>query len=253
MQGIQTNTESFLTKPAAATKQKTQQTAAAQEILHLWFAKISAATRDAENAVPSLLSASEQERLSSIGSQFRRREYLLSRATIRHALSDCFQRQPQDWVIVDKPGATPIISNLPAGFHVGLGHSKGLICFAISTCPVGIDLEAAYREKNYTALAEAFMNEAERACLADIESGRADYFYRVWSAKEAYYKWLPPAQQSDLLFSQICYSDMLAEDSRGYLYEGSIGGYVVAAMMTAQPDCISSNYFLMDDVELLHK
>lgn len=245
--------EIISTKPVADTKPKTKPAAATHEILRLWFAKISAATRDAENALPPLLSASEHKRLSSIRSQSRRREYLLSRATIRHALSDCFQHQPHEWMILDRLGATPVISNLPAGFHVGLSHSKGFICFAISTCPLGIDLEAAYREKNYTALAQAFMNEAEQACLAAIESGQADYFYRVWSAKEAYYKWLPPAQQSDLLFSQICYSDMHGKEARGYLYEGSIGGHVVAAMMAAKPNSISSNYFLMDAEKLRHK
>lgn len=219
----------------------------APAILRLWFSKVSASTRVAENGVAQMLSVSEQDRLNAIGSKARRREYLLSRALMRHALSQSFPRQEHEWLVEDRPRSIPVVSNLPAGGHISLSHSQGFICFAISACPLGIDIEAADRARDFVALAEIFMNDDELACLAASNSQQADYFYRVWSAKEAYYKMLSRAEQSVMSLKQIRYSELSAKDSCGYLYEGRLGDFVVAAMMPAKPERISRNYFLLDE------
>lgn len=214
-------------------------------ILRLWFSKVSGSTLAAENAVPQMLSLSEQDRLNAIGSKTRRREYLLSRAMMRHALSQCFPHLEHEWLVEDRPQSTPVVSNLPAGRHISLSHSRGFICFAISACPLGIDIEAADRERDFAALAEVFMNDDEMACLAANDSQQADYFYRVWSAKEAYYKMLSRSEQSAISLKQIRYSELSAKDTCGYLYEGRLGDCVVAAMMPAKPERISRNNFLL--------
>ena len=213
-------------------------------ILQLWYSKISESTLTAEDAVIRMLSVSEQRRLSSIGGKTRRREYLLSRALMRHALSQRFLRQEPEWLFEDLPQSAPVVSNLPADTHISLSHSNGFICFAIAASPLGIDIEAADRKRDFDALAEAFMNDEELACLAARKSGQADYFYRVWAAKEACYKMLSPTRQSATSLQQLCYSELGGEDTHGHLYEARLGVFVVAAMMTAKPDRVSRNYFL---------
>lgn len=219
-------------------------------ILHLWFSKVSGSTLAAENGVTQMLSASEHDRLNAIGSKARRREYLLSRAMMRHALSQCFPAREQEWLVADRPRSAPLVSNLPAGRHISLSHSHGCICFAISACPLGIDIEAADQERDYAALAEVFMNDEEMACLAASKSAQADYFYRVWSAKEAYYKMLSRAEQAVVSLNRIRYSVLRAKNTCGYLYEGRLGDFVVAAMMPARPERVSRNYFLVAEEHL---
>lgn len=214
-------------------------------ILRLWFSKVSASTLAAENAVLQMLSVSERNRLNAIGSKTRRREYLLSRAMMRHALSQCFLPQEHEWLVEDQPRSTPVVSNLPAGGHISLSHSHGRIFFAFSACPLGIDIEAADKERDYAALAEVFMNDEEMACLAASKSQQADYFYRVWSAKEACYKMLSRSEQAAMSLKQIPYSELSARGTRGYLYESRWGDFVVAAMMPARPERINRNFFLV--------
>jgi len=217
---------------------------AAPGILYLWYSKISESTLAAEDAVIRMLSISEQGRLNSIGSKTRRREYLLSRALMRHALSQRFMRQDPEWLVEDRPESPPVVSNLPADTHISLSHSNGCICFAIAASPLGIDIEAADRKRDFGALAEAFMNDEELAFLAARKLGQADYFYRVWSAKEACYKSLSAAQQSITPLSKIRYSELVANNACGYLCEGIIDGFSFAAMLACKPDEISCNHFL---------
>lgn len=225
---------------------------AAPGVLHLWFSKASLSTLAAEDTVIRMLSVSEQNRLNSIASKTRRREYLLSRALMRHALSQCFLRKDPWWLVEDQPKSAPVVSNLPADTYISLSHSNGCICFAIAASPLGIDIEVADKKRDFGTLADAFMNDAEMACLAAKNSQQADYFYRVWSAKEAWYKMLSPLQQSITSLNQLCYSQLTGEDTHGYLYEGRLGRFVVAAMMTTKPKDISRNYFLADKKTLEH-
>ncbi len=227
-----------------------KKTSPAPNLLRLWFSKISPASLAVENSLQPLLSDSELARLESIGGKTRRREYLLSRALMRHALSQSFQRQDSDWRFNDVPQSMPLVDNLPAGTYISLSHSKGFICFAISASPLGIDLEATGKQRDFSALAEVFMNQEEQTCLRSYPSGQADYFYRVWSAKEACYKQLSSTQQSVRSLKQIGYSELVENNARGYLFEASIDGFVLAAMMADRPQQISCNYYLMAEQRL---
>jgi len=219
-------------------------------ILRLWFSRISQASLVVENSLQPLLSDSELARLDSIGAKTRRREYLLSRALMRHALSQSFQRQDSDWRFNELPESMPVVDNLPQGTYISLSHSKGFICFAISASPLGIDLEATGKQRDFSALAEVFMNREEQTCLRSNSSGQAGYFYRVWSAKEACYKQLSSMQQSVGSLKQIQYSELAANNARGYLFEASIDGFVLAAMMADRPQEIICNYYLMAEQRL---
>ena len=64
-------------------------------ILQLWFARVSDSTMDIEKTVQALLSVSELKRLDLIKGHNKRREYLLSRALMRHVLSRYFHPQEQ--------------------------------------------------------------------------------------------------------------------------------------------------------------
>ena len=171
--------------------------------LQLWFARVGTATTETELSTESLLSASEKKRLSLTRSPYKRREFLLSRAVMRHALSQYFFRPVNEWIFIERPDLPPEISNLPDNIYTSLSHSKGLICFAISGSPVGIDLELADRNRDFLALAKLFMSDEEVQYLAQNKEIEADIFYRTWCAKEAYYKAIPSIKQHDTSYKDI--------------------------------------------------
>ena len=73
----------------------------------LWFSKVGEATVAAEQAVLDYLSPSEEERLQRIRPQKKRREFLLSRSLMRHALSETFGGPATEWCLHEQPSASP--------------------------------------------------------------------------------------------------------------------------------------------------
>jgi 4'-phosphopantetheinyl transferase len=217
------------------------------QILQLWFSRLSDSTIEIEQSIQKLFSPSETKRLESIKSDNRRREYLLSRALMRHALSQKFHLHEKDWLFIEQPESAPVIHNLPENTYFSLSHSRGLICFAISGCPMGIDIEASSKRRDFPALATMFMNKEELDYLIRNESTEIDYFYRVWCAKEAYYKSLPPSEQSTTSLRNFCFSDLTESDNDWHLIESKIEQYRFAAMIKNKPDRINCSYFLSTD------
>jgi 4'-phosphopantetheinyl transferase len=213
------------------------------DFLQLWFTRVSDSTVDEEYKVQDLFSESEVSRLNEITSKRKRREYLLSRSLMRHALRQHFQSRVDRWPFVERSGATPLISNLPEEFHISLSHSGGLICFAIAGCPVGIDIEICDRQRDFTALAEAFMNDEELVRLKRDETTRAEYFYRNWCAKEAYFKALPANEQATTFLKQLDFSTLTEDNTEWQLIEGKIETCRFAAVMTGKPGKIDQSWF----------
>ncbi len=215
-----------------------------RHILHLWFAKVSDATRNIEQTTKSLLSASEMKRLGSIANNNKHREYLLSRALMRHALSEKFPQQKDSWIFTERVDSPPIIKNIPEKCFTSLSHSDGIICFAISGSTIGIDLEVITKQRDYPKLAQLFMDDSELECFLRDESTQADHFYRIWCAKEAYYKTIPCFRQSATTLNRISFSDLIAGDDSWHLIEATTHQYVFAAMMRNKPEEIKCNYSL---------
>jgi len=108
---------------------------------------------------------------------------------MRHAFSEQYQYPVNQWRFVENSHSTPSITNLPNNTHFSLSHSNGIICFATSPYPIGVDIEKINKQRDFLALADCFMNADEfEALKAKQHDEKAKYFYRIWCAKEAYYK-----------------------------------------------------------------
>lgn len=85
----------------------------------------------------------------------------------------------------------PYVLNLPAHFNVS--HSGKYTILAISDKPIGIDIEIT---RDFSAiLAKKLFNEDELSYIAGNDSSRKKSemqrsFYEIWTAKEAYLKYL---------------------------------------------------------------
>ena len=177
-----------------------------------------------EQQVLEQFSSSEQSRLESIKSDLKRQEYLLSRALMRHALSEQFRQPTQHWAFIEKQDSAPVISNLPDGFWLSLSHSHGTICFVLHQNPIGIDIEQGKARANFSALARQFMNEDELELLHSNQQPESDTFYKIWCAKEAFYKMASPPEQAGLYLKKIDYF-ALAQGKKHHLAHGKIKGF----------------------------
>jgi 4'-phosphopantetheinyl transferase len=199
----------------------------------VWFAKVGSEPTLIEHQLLEQLSISERSRLESIKSGQKRQEYLLSRALMRHALSERFGLKTQTWEFIEKTNSAPIVQNLPEGHWLSLTHSHGVICFSLHNQPIGIDIEQGKVRTNFLALARAFMNDDELELLNSNAALMADNFYRVWCAKEAFYKILPPTDQAGLFLKKINYFD-LVESRHYHLAQGKIND-IYLALVTQEP------------------
>ena len=164
---------------------------------------------------------------------------------MRHALSQQFKLALDDWSFMETPNSAPRVNNLPGKVYLSLSHSCGFIGFAISFCPLGIDLENGARRRDFAALAEQFMNPDEITRLHH-EGASSDYFYRAWCAKEACYKALSPRQQAKTGLRQISYADLSDHSRAWHLTETSIEGQQFAAVLKEKPLQTSYRHFCLN-------
>jgi 4'-phosphopantetheinyl transferase len=213
------------------------------QLPQLWFSRVLDSTLAVEQSIHKLLGASEIKRLKSIKSATRCREFLLSRALMRHALSRCFQRPESEWEFVDQSRSGPRVSNLPSNIYLSLSHSSGYIGFALANCPVGIDLEVPKMTRDFPALAEIFMNQEELAGLPGECTAQADYFYRIWCAKESHYKALSATQQSTIAMIDLNYLSFTGNQQNWHLVEGETDQYRFALVTKTKSEKINYYYF----------
>lgn len=95
------------------------------------------------------------------------------------------------------PQGKPYLKDYP-DIHFSLSHSGNMAVLAISDSKVGIDVQErrGYQEK----VVKRFYHESEVAVIEAISelAEKANYFYQMWTAKEAYIKYTGKGMGQDL-------------------------------------------------------
>ncbi|MEY3051306.1 MAG: hypothetical protein RLY31_1091 [Bacteroidota bacterium] len=84
-------------------------------------------------------------------------------------------------VVKDAQGK-PFLADSP--LHISLSHSGTLVAAALSTTPVGVDLQR--KNEKIIRVSHKFVGEAEEESLTD--ASRLEHLHLYWCAKEALYK-----------------------------------------------------------------
>jgi phosphopantetheinyl transferase len=211
--------------------------------LQLWFSRVGTASLSIEVQAREWLSPAEHKRLQRIRPERKRREYLLSRALMRHALSRQFSRAESSWQFSQQLASPPLVGDLPADTFLSLSHSGGYVCFAIANCAVGVDIELVKPQRDRLAAARVFMDDSECAMLARRGAGRAEYFYRSWCAKEACYKALSPSAQAETSMRSISYPELQRTLGGWQLLEGDGIEFRFAAVLVPGPLRVAQHGF----------
>jgi len=170
--------------------------------IHIWITEGTANLATLETRLRPLMSTSEQERFHSINNRNRQLEYLLSRLLIRHCFNVISGKQKQ-WVIIEQNNNKPLVSPALSNQTFSLSHSRGTICLAFSSTPVGVDIEFMNVKRNILETAAEFMTQREYESFIRDGCPNPVEFYKTWSQKEALYKALSTQIQSDLTFKYL--------------------------------------------------
>lgn len=139
------------------------------------------------------LGAQERERLSSITSSRRQQQFLAGRWLARHCLADmlggdwrgCELSAPDE----GRPEVVTRLEGLPRAAFFSISHSADWLACAVSTFPVGVDIEDTTRERDVAALIELTCSDAERRQMSGLSArDLKQAFHTRWSLKEAWIK-----------------------------------------------------------------
>lgn len=113
---------------------------------------------------------------------------LLGDAMARYAICKRFAINNKDLVFGSNDFGKPVLLS-PSGIHFNISHSGNWIVCAIDTSPVGIDVETI--KAIDLRIAERFFQKSEYSILINqpkeiIQS----YFYKIWTLKESYIKFI---------------------------------------------------------------
>lgn len=154
----------------------------------LFLAGVDAAHDAVYEAQHALLDEDERARLARLRLAPVRREALVARLLLRHALSACRPRPPQDWRYLRGVYGRPRVADAPE-LSFSLSHCAGLVgCLVAPGGRVGLDLEPAARDTAELWNARTLAPDELAALLAQAPERRDQAFLRSWTLKEAYAK-----------------------------------------------------------------
>jgi 4'-phosphopantetheinyl transferase len=139
------------------------------------------------------LSQPEQARLSAIKPDGKRRQFIAGRWLARQCLAGRSGLQWNTYVLSAPDAAAPQAIEPAAGagsaLHFSLSHSGDWLACAVSSEPVGVDVETSDRARDFTALNEWLHRPAALSGWADKSAQeQQDWFYAQWTLKEAWLK-----------------------------------------------------------------
>ncbi|WP_390879078.1 4'-phosphopantetheinyl transferase family protein [Marinobacterium arenosum] len=139
---------------------------------------------------------------------------------MRQALTDTFGHPKEHWSMTEGTNSRPRIDQLPPSWYCSLSHSKGLVAFSMAQFPNGIDVELNTMERNFSELAEQVFCPRDITLLESDPANRKTMFYRIWCAKEAWYKALPTEVQQNTRLKALSYIILANARTPWVLYEG---------------------------------
>ena len=157
---------------------------------HVWFADI-----EPNMADEGVLAADERERAARMSEQAAL-HFVASRAALRKILAAYLSAAPAELRFATrcehcgdashgKPSiAWPQLAEPP---HFSLSRTSGKVAVAVARRPVGVDVERTRERAHLAGVARRAMSERERKAAPTAEVP-IDYFYRLWTGKEAYLK-----------------------------------------------------------------
>jgi 4'-phosphopantetheinyl transferase len=161
------------------------------EEAHVWAVSLDQ-ERASEEPFVSVLSDDERLRADEFRFEAGRRQFVITRGTLRMLLAQYLGERPQDVTFSVEAIGKPKLAALHAATDVrfNVSHSGTLALIAITRgCDVGVDVERNRTVKQLEQLARRYFHAQEiEGVLATPADKRNEAFLQCWTAKEAVLK-----------------------------------------------------------------
>lgn len=136
------------------------------------------------------LSADEQQRAALFHFQKDREHFIVARGLLREILSRYLNQKPDDISFYyNQHGKPALHTHGQEPLHFNVSHSHGLALYAVTSCPIGVDIERIRTDFSYQEIAEKFFSPQENAMLRSLPLNlQPKAFFTCWTRKEAYIK-----------------------------------------------------------------
>jgi 4'-phosphopantetheinyl transferase len=154
--------------------------------VHMWLLDLRRFGDDHQRAANGAMSSEERARAQKF---IRGKEsYIASRWLLRTCLAHYTGTTAAAIEFARTDKGKPFLQN--SDIHFSLSHSGHWALLAVSQTPlIGVDIEANRRARDLPSIAENYFHPKEIALLGSIPTDKqADYFYRLWTLKEAFFK-----------------------------------------------------------------
>lgn len=142
-----------------------------------------------------------------------------------------------EFTVIKDPGGKPRIAG-QEHFHYNLSHSGNRVAIAYGDSPVGADVQQMHMDTGKEELARRFFTTEEQDYILEQPELTEARFYRVWTGKESFLKYLGTGLKKSLDSFSIFSPDI----SPMLRFRILPDGYCVS-LCSSDPDCI----FELDD------
>lgn len=154
--------------------------------VHVWTAPL-----DPPPLPPAVLTAplsvAEQARRDRFAVPAARSQFAYARGLLRHLLAAYVGRSPAELRFDVSPDGKPALAD--CGIEFNVSHTAGLAVFAVSSVPVGVDVERVRDLATAAGLVDRYFRPAERVRFSGLPDDlRTAAFFRGWTCKEAILK-----------------------------------------------------------------
>lgn len=138
----------------------------------------------------SWLTAEEHVRLADISDAMRAAQFLGGHGLARQLAAQLAGGEPGQWSLrVAQDGRRWLDHHDRPSVAVSIAHAGDHVAAAVGRQPLGLDIEAAGRTRDWLALARTVFSDAENLALgAASPDSRAAVFRETWTLKEAWAK-----------------------------------------------------------------
>lgn len=154
--------------------------------VHIWHLDINQFTAAHYADAAQVMNADERERAQKF---VRGKEsYIASRWLLRKVLARYTRVTPEAIEFLRSEKGKPYLAQ--RDIHFSLSHSGHWALLAVSKIElIGVDIEAVSSTRDLMGIAESYYHPHEFAHLQTLAANmQNDYFYRLWTLKEAFFK-----------------------------------------------------------------
>jgi len=155
--------------------------------VHIWTLPLEDTT--SAHSLREFLSPDELERASRFRFEKHRAQYLLTRGTLRSLLGSYLGISPHEIAFQYSEYDKPRLKG-DQNLDFNLSHTEGMAIFGFTRGHrIGVDIERLRSDFRADEIAERFFSPSERVALREVsEERRREFFFRIWTRKEAFIK-----------------------------------------------------------------